>query len=98
MSGKGKKFDAAEKHFLKKEEQYKKQLKGYAEQTVYVKKLENEIFTLRKELANKQLEVDKLLELQGMTKEEFQEKLATDKLLQQALSIFSSPGISKYLG
>lgn len=73
-------------------------MKGYAEQTVYVKKLENEIFTLRKELANKQLEVDKLLELQGMTKEEFQEKLATDKLLQQALSIFSSPGISKYLG
>lgn len=39
MSGKGKKFDAAEKHFKKKEEQLKKKLKVYEGQEVEIANL-----------------------------------------------------------
>ena len=37
---KGKKFDAAEKHFMKKEEQYKKQIKAL--ETALIEKTEKE--------------------------------------------------------
>lgn len=85
---KGKKFIAAEKHFIKKEEQYKKQIKAL--ESVLLEKAEREmankalITSLSEQNATLMAQNKKLLELCKLSEDEVKVLIEKDKNIAEA--------------
>lgn len=85
---KGKKFDAAEKHFMKKEEQYKKQIKAL--ETALIEKTEKEksndalIASLSKQNAMLIAQNKKLMELCKLSEADLKILVEKDKNVAEA--------------
>lgn len=85
---KGKKFIAAEKHFIKKEEQYKKQIKAL--ESVLLEKAEREvanealITSLSEQNATLMAQNKKLLELCKLSEDEVKILIEKDKNIAEA--------------
>ena len=101
--GKGKKFDAAEKHFEKKRIQYEKRIKYLEEQLDLTRKDLRAItskydFSLRE---NEELKswIERLLEYTELSKEDIRAACEKDKRASEALSWLDKFGIlSQVLG
>lgn len=91
---KGKKFDAAEKHFLKKEEAYRKQIKELSEcaaKTIQLGgKLIEENNTLKKQVAQLTAERDELLKLNSLSPDELKSHMQHTQSATAAYELFSS--------
>lgn len=90
---KGKKYDAAEKHFKKVEDKLHKQIK-YLESMfdsamLNLKATKNELADVRKE--NEQLRdwIERLLEYTELTKEDIKKACEKDKQLADSLGLFN---------
>lgn len=91
---KGKKFDAAEKHFLKKEEAYRKQIKELDERVVktiqLVGKLIEENNTLKKQVVQLTAERDELLKLNSLSPDELKKHMQHTQSAEAAYELFSA--------
>lgn len=85
---KGKKFNAAEKHFMKKQEQYQKQIKSLETQLENAHR-DTRIFRTRAEFLERENEelknwVERLLEYTELSKEDIKKACEKDKNLAEA--------------
>lgn len=84
----GKKFDAAEKHFLKKQDKYEKEIKSLREQLANAHK-DTSLFRSRAEFFERENEelknwVDRLLEYTELSKADIKQACEKDKKLAEA--------------
>lgn len=97
MGNKGKKFEAAEKHFQKKELEFNRRLKIYEGQAEEIRTLNKRVNDLEHEKAELQEMLSKMLELKDMSVEELKEKIESDKAIRKMTEIFTMSGMPKYL-
>lgn len=96
--GKSKNFTAAEKHFQKKELEFKRRLKVYKGIELENSNLKKEIIELRKEKAELQEMLDGMLKLKDMSIEDIKTKIETEKSILRMQGILTGSGISRYFG
>lgn len=99
----GKKFDAAEKHFMKKEERYKAELKILKESNEAREKALDEardhIDKLETENASLKEWIERLLEYTELTPEEIKAKIKADRQAGEALELLNRlPAIARMFG
>lgn len=89
---KGKRFDAAEKHFLKKEQKYKEQLQRQEAALKQLRILESELRLKNSELVSENASlqdwVERLLGYTGLRKEDIKEVCEQDKKRGEVMSLF----------
>ena len=92
--GKGKKFDAAQKHFEKKELELRKTVRhleeGNIAQARRIQELEAELEAEKARSARLQAVVDEQLKMSGMEKEKLEEHMTAVMAGKQALDMLAS--------
>lgn len=100
---KGKKFDAAEKHFEKKRVQYEKRIKELKQQLEYAHR-DTRLFRSRSEFLERENEelknwIERLLEYTELSKEDIKAACEKDKKAAEALTWLQKFGVlSQYIG
>lgn len=91
---KGKKFDAAEKHFMGKQSKYEKEIKllnsRVAEQNATISEQKAQIDMLSAENLQLKEWIERLLEYTELSPEDIKTACEKDKKMAEAMSMFSS--------